>query len=96
MTTTRIRSARPRHVMAGRPGGQAAVVAAIAGGVTLLVRLALHVRGFDLYGDEVIYTDLGRSVISGGLPRLGVGGQPVFHTRARLLLPRSGLDTAHR
>ena len=26
-------------------------------------------RSFDLFGDEVIYTDLGRSVISGGFPR---------------------------
>jgi hypothetical protein len=46
-----------------------ALVAAVAGGLTLLIRLALHSRSFDLYGDEVIYTDLGRSVISGGFPR---------------------------
>jgi 4-amino-4-deoxy-L-arabinose transferase-like glycosyltransferase len=37
--------------------------------VTLLIRLALHGRSFDLFGDEVIYTDLGRSVTSGGFPR---------------------------
>jgi len=37
--------------------------------VTLFVRLAMHDRSFDLFGDEVIYTDLGRSVISGGFPR---------------------------
>jgi Dolichyl-phosphate-mannose-protein mannosyltransferase len=52
------------------------VVAAVAGGVTLLVRLALHGRPFDLFGDEVIYTDLGRSVTSGGFPRFD--GQPFF------------------
>jgi hypothetical protein len=36
---------------------------------TLLIRLLLHGRSFDLFGDEVIYTDLGRSVMSGGFPR---------------------------
>jgi uncharacterized membrane protein len=46
-----------------------ALVAVVAGGVTLLIRLALHGRSFDLFGDEVIYTDLGRSVASGGFPR---------------------------
>jgi hypothetical protein len=29
----------------------------------------LHGRSFDLFGDEVIYGDLGRTVISGGFPR---------------------------
>jgi Dolichyl-phosphate-mannose-protein mannosyltransferase len=29
----------------------------------------MHERSFDLFGDEVIYTDLGRSVASGGFPR---------------------------
>ena len=28
----------------------------------------LHGGSFDLYGDEVVYTELGRSVISGGFP----------------------------
>jgi 4-amino-4-deoxy-L-arabinose transferase-like glycosyltransferase len=37
--------------------------------VTLLVRLALYPRSFDLFGDEVIYTDIGRSVLNGGFPR---------------------------
>jgi Dolichyl-phosphate-mannose-protein mannosyltransferase len=37
--------------------------------VTVFLRLAMHGRSFDLFGDEVIYTDLGRSVISGGFPR---------------------------
>jgi Dolichyl-phosphate-mannose-protein mannosyltransferase len=45
------------------------VAAAGAGALTLLIRLALHGRAFDLFGDEVIYTDLGRSVLSGGFPR---------------------------
>jgi 4-amino-4-deoxy-L-arabinose transferase-like glycosyltransferase len=68
VTATRIRQypaiahhAKPRP---GRP----IVAAAIIGGVALLIRLALHVGGFDLYGDEVLYMDLGRSVISGGFP----------------------------
>jgi hypothetical protein len=46
-----------------------AIVAAAAGGITLLIRLALHGNSFDVFGDEIIYTDLGRSVISGGFPR---------------------------
>ena len=45
------------------------IAAAGAGVLTLLIRLALHARPFDLFGDEVIYTDLGRSVLSGGFPR---------------------------
>ena len=59
-----------------RPDARAvALVAAVAGGVTLLIRLALHGRSFDLFGDEIVYTDLGRSVISGGFPRYdGPGG----------------------
>ena len=42
-------------------------------------------RGFDLYGDEVIYTDLGRSVISGGFPQLR--GAAVLPAWPRLFLP---------
>jgi hypothetical protein len=56
------RPARPLDLIAG-------LVASAFGVVTLIVRLALHARSFDLFGDEVIYTDLGRSVISGGFPR---------------------------
>ena len=41
--------------------------------MTLLIRLAMHVRSFDLFGDEIIYTDLGRSVISGGFPQFDGG-----------------------
>ena len=44
------------------------VVASAAGAVALVVRLLLHGSSFDVFGDEVIYTDLGRSVISGGFP----------------------------
>lgn len=43
----------------------------MAGVLTLVIRLALHTSGFDLFGDEVIYTDLGRSVVHGGFPRYG-------------------------
>ena len=46
-----------------------ALAAAVAGTLTLVVRLALHGKSFDLFGDEVIYADLGRSVINGGFPR---------------------------
>jgi len=51
-------------------------VAAAAGGITLLLRLALAGGSFDLFGDEVIYTDLGHSVASGGFPR--IDGQLFF------------------
>jgi 4-amino-4-deoxy-L-arabinose transferase-like glycosyltransferase len=46
-----------------------AVLAAAVGVGTLAIRIALHGAAFDLFGDEVIYTDLGRSVINGGFPR---------------------------
>jgi Dolichyl-phosphate-mannose-protein mannosyltransferase len=45
------------------------LVSSAAGAVALIIRLALHGSSFDVFGDEVIYTDLGRSVISGGFPR---------------------------
>lgn len=76
MTPTRVRGTHAQARPTGRGGRGLAIVAAVAGGLTLLIRLALHTRSFDLYGDEVIYTDIGRSVISGGLPRFG--GGPVF------------------
>ncbi len=73
MTTARI-SQGPAAASSARPRtGTAAIVAAVAGGVTLLIRLALHGRSFDLFGDEVIYTDLGRSVIAGGFPQFDGG-----------------------
>jgi hypothetical protein len=53
------------------PGGHAlAWAAVVAGLVAAVVRLALIPRSFDLFGDEVIYTDLGHSVTHGGFPRL--------------------------
>lgn len=59
------------------PAVRAATLVAVAAGVvTVLIRLAAIGRSFDLFGDEVIYTDLGHSVISGGLPR--IEGQPFF------------------
>ncbi len=45
--------------------------AASIGMLTLVLRLALVPRSFDLFGDEVIYADLGHSVAGGGFPRLG-------------------------
>jgi hypothetical protein len=45
------------------------MVAALAGTLTLVIRLALHGNSFDLFGDEVIYSDLGRSVVNGGFPQ---------------------------
>jgi len=72
VTTTPIN--RPAAVPRARSrAGAVAIVAVVAGGVTLLIRLAMHRRSFDLFGDEVIYTDLGRSVISGGFPRFDGG-----------------------
>ena len=46
-----------------------ALLAAAVGVGTLAIRVALHGAAFDLFGDEVIYADLGRSVITGGFPR---------------------------
>ncbi len=48
-----------------------ALVAALVGTLTLVIRLALHGSSFDLFGDEVIYANLGRSVVNGGFPRFG-------------------------
>ena len=69
MTAT---NTRPDRVLLARQSGprarNVAFTAAVAGVITLVIRLALHVHGFDLYGDEIVYTNLGRSVISGGFP----------------------------
>jgi 4-amino-4-deoxy-L-arabinose transferase-like glycosyltransferase len=46
-------------------------LAAAVGVGALIIRLALHGNSFDLFGDEVIYNALGRSVATGGLPRFG-------------------------
>jgi dolichyl-phosphate-mannose-protein mannosyltransferase len=45
------------------------LVAGVIGTLALVIRLALHGQAFDLFGDEIIYTNLGRSVINGGFPR---------------------------
>ena len=39
------------------------------GAVTLIIRFVLVFHSFDLFEDEVIYTNIGRSVVSGGWPR---------------------------
>ena len=55
----------------GRPEprwGPTGLVAAVVGLLTLVIRLALHGNSFDLFGDEVIYSALGRSVVDGGFP----------------------------
>jgi hypothetical protein len=69
MTATRLRPANPVAPPKHFRARSLAIVAAVAGGVTLVIRLALHSRSFDLFGDEVLYVDLGWSVISGGFPR---------------------------
>ncbi|HEX2745453.1 MAG TPA: phospholipid carrier-dependent glycosyltransferase [Streptosporangiaceae bacterium] len=73
MTTTQASRVAVTVEQAGPRARTVALVAAIAGAVTLVIRLALHVSGFDLYGDEIIYTNLGRSVISGGFPNFEGG-----------------------
>jgi hypothetical protein len=52
------------------------LVAVGAAVLTLIIRLALHESAFDVFGDEVIYADIGRSVVSGGFPRFY--GEPFF------------------
>jgi hypothetical protein len=44
------------------------ILALGAGVLTLGIRLALFSHSFDLFGDEVIYVKLGRSVYNGGFP----------------------------
>ena len=63
---TRAGAAAPAAPLGAR---LAALAAAAAAAVTIAVRLPLAYRSFDLFGDEVIYTGLGRSVSSGGWPR---------------------------
>jgi hypothetical protein len=76
--------------------GQVALLAALAGGLTLVIRLALHGAGFDLYGDEILYSDIGRSVVNGGFPQYAglffLHGPAFFYLEAgweRLLGSRS-------
>lgn len=65
-----------RPVAAAAPKGGIALVASGLCVVTMLARLLLHSGAFDFFGDEVIYTDLGRSVVYGGFPRFF--GEPFF------------------
>ena len=46
-------------------------LAVAVGTGALIIRLALHSDSFDLFGDEVVYNGLGRSVATGGFPRFG-------------------------
>jgi hypothetical protein len=85
VTTTELSPVPVTVAQAGPRTRVVALVAAIVGAVTLVTRLALHRGGFDLYGDEIIYTALGRSVISGGFPRFE-GGIFFLHGPAFLYL----------
>ncbi len=59
------------RVRPDRSGGRALGWAAtVLGLLAVVVRMALIPRSFDLFGDEVIYADLGHSVTHGGFPRL--------------------------
>jgi Dolichyl-phosphate-mannose-protein mannosyltransferase len=58
---------------AGPGGGAVALAAAAAAGAAVLVRLVLVRYSFDVFGDEVIYTGFGRSVVLGGFPRNAEG-----------------------
>ena len=69
VTRTELRSVSPAVKQANPVNPIVLLVASVAGIATLIIRLALHGRSFDLFGDEVIYTDLGASVLSGGFPR---------------------------
>jgi Dolichyl-phosphate-mannose-protein mannosyltransferase len=76
-----VTAVRMRPTLAGtlpaRPqAGNTAFVALIIGILTTILRLGLDFHGFDLFGDEVIYTNIGRSVISGGFPNFE--GQTFF------------------
>ena len=69
MTATHVKHTDKAAPPAGSSGRYLPIIAVVAGGVTLVIRLALYGRSFDLFGDEVLYVDLGRSVVSGGFPR---------------------------
>jgi hypothetical protein len=69
VTATNARDVAARVHLRGAPTRAIEVAAAAIGVLTLLIRLAMHSRSFDLFGDEVIYADLGRSVVSGGFPQ---------------------------
>jgi hypothetical protein len=61
---------------AARPRQLLVVSAVVIGVLATLIRLALHTSAFDVFGDEVIYADIGRSTVSGGFPRFF--GEPFF------------------
>lgn len=71
MTATNAKDVTARVRLKGDPTRAIGVSAAAVGVLTLLIRLAMYSRSFDLFGDEVIYTDLGRSVLSEGFPQYG-------------------------
>lgn len=69
MTATVIRQA-PKVAGPREPRARStALVATAVGCLSLVIRLSLAYRSFDLFGDEVIYTGIGRSVASGGFPQ---------------------------
>jgi 4-amino-4-deoxy-L-arabinose transferase-like glycosyltransferase len=64
-------------VPAAASGSRALTLLVVVAGVTTtVIRLAATSRSFDLFGDEVIYTDLGHSAAAGGFP--GISGHPFF------------------
>ncbi len=71
MVTTRL-NLRPSTAVRGRSrsrrSGTTTILAVLIGAAALAIRLQLHGRSFDLYGDEVVYYGLGRSVVAGGFP----------------------------
>lgn len=69
MTATNVADVAARVNLKGAPARATRVSAAAIGLLTLLIRLAMSGRSFDLFGDEVIYADIGRSVFAGGFPQ---------------------------
>jgi dolichyl-phosphate-mannose-protein mannosyltransferase len=65
--------AAPRRAVTPAAAASLAAAAALA---SALLRLALAGRSFDVYVDEVIYTDLGHSIGAHGLP--WIEGRPFF------------------
>ena len=94
MTRTELRSVSPAVKPANPVNPVVVLVAWVAGIATLIIRLALHGRSFDLFGDEVIYTDLGPQCPLRRVPPVLRAG--VFPAWARVLLPGSGLGAARR
>lgn len=87
MTATRTTDAAARAQPKRAPTHVAGVCAAAVGIATVLIRLAMLNRSFDLFGDEVIYNDVGRGAASGGFPQYGgsifvLHGPAFFYTEA--------------